>query len=198
VSPPGTAKNCLTVGASESQRPLPATIHIDPNMQDADFNAATPKVNVPLQLPLGVADNPDEIAGFSGRGPTNDVGDSRIKPDLVAPGTFILSCRSSVSTADVGPDGLNHSSLPPGFYADDKDNLATHAEAVGRGLPGAPFFGTWNESTPDAPAGSGPIYQQNYFYDSGTSMATPSPRARRRCCASIFGSGAEWSVRPGR
>src|SRR4029077_18795186 len=54
-----------------------------------------------------------------------------------------------------------------------KDNVATHAEAVGRGLPGAPFFGTWNENTPDAPAGSGPIYQQNYFYDSGTSMATP-------------------------
>ncbi len=171
VSPPGTAKNCLTVGASESQRPLPATIHINPNLQDDDFNVATPKVNVPLQLPTGTqADNPDDIAGFSSRGPTNDAGDSRIKPDLVAPGTFILSCRSSVSTADVGPDGLNPS---PTFYADDKDGVATHAEAVGRGLPGAPFFGTWNENTPDAPAGSGPIYQQNYIYDSGTSMATP-------------------------
>ena len=174
VSPPGTAKNCLTVGAAESQRPLPAIIHIDPNLQDADSNAATPPVNVPLQITTGnQADNPDDIAGFSSRGPMNDVGDSRIKPDLVAPGTFILSCRSSISTADVGPDGLPHSSLPPGFYADDKDNVATHAEAVGRGLPGAPFFGTWNENTPDAPAGSGPIYQQNYFYDSGTSMATP-------------------------
>ena len=172
VSPPGTAKNCLTVGASESQRPLPATIHIDPNLQDNDSNPATPKVNVPLQLPMGTqADNPDDIAGFSSRGPTNDTGDSRIKPDLVAPGTFILSCRSSVSTADVGPDGLP--SVPPSFYADDKDGLATHDEAVGRGLPGARFFGTWNENTPDAPAGSGPIYQQNYFYDSGTSMATP-------------------------
>jgi serine protease AprX len=174
VSPPGTAKNCLTVGASESQRPLPATIQINPNLQDDDSNPATPKVNVPLTLTIGdQADNPDNIAGFSSRGPTNDISDSRIKPDLVAPGTFILSCRSSVSTADVGPDGLNHSSLPPGFYADDKDGVVTHAEAVGRGLPGAPFFGTWNENTPDAPAGSGPIHQQNYFYDSGTSMATP-------------------------
>jgi serine protease AprX len=174
VTPPGTAKNCLTVGASESQRPIPATVHIDPNLQDADFNPATPKVNVPLQLPFGSpADNPDDIAAFSSRGPTNDAGDSRIKPDLVAPGTFILSCRSSVSTADLGPDGVDHANLPPGFYADDKDGVATHPEAVGLGLPGAPFFGTWNENTPDVPPGSGSIYQQNYFYDSGTSMATP-------------------------
>lgn len=174
VGTPGTAKNCLTVGASESQRPLPAIIHINPNQQDADFNPATPKTNVPLQYLMGTeADDPESIADFSSRGPTKDTGDSRIKPDLVAPGTHILSCRSSVSTADVGPDGLDHDSIPPDFYADDSDGVATHAEAVGIGLPGAPFFGTWNESTPDAPAGSGPLCQQNYFYISGTSMATP-------------------------
>ncbi len=37
-------------------------------------------------------DNPDEIAYFSSRGPTAD---GRIKPDLVAPGTWIISTRSS-------------------------------------------------------------------------------------------------------
>ena len=174
VSAPGTAKNCLTVGASESVRPLPATISINPNLQDSDFNAATPKVNVPLSIPIGPqADNADDIATFSSRGPLNDTGDSRIKPDIVAPGTFILSCRSSISTADFGPDGVPHVGGITGFYSDDADGVATHAESVGRGLPGARFFGTWNEFTPDAPAGSGPIYQQNYMYDSGTSMATP-------------------------
>jgi subtilisin family serine protease len=176
VTPPGTAKNCLTVGASESLRPLPANISINPNLQDEDFNPATPEVNVPLAI-NGVgaeADNPEHIATFSSRGPMNDTGDTRIQPDIVAPGTWILSCRSSVSTADVGPDGVQHGAFggsPP--YADDRDGAATHTEAVGRGLPGAPFFGTWNQNTPDAPAGSGPLYQTNYFYDSGTSMAAP-------------------------
>ncbi len=172
VTAPGTAKNCLTVGASESVRPLPATISINPNMQDDDFNPATPEQASPLNInnfDQG-ADDVEDIAGFSGRGPTDD---NRIAPDIVAPGTFILSCRSSVSTADVGPDGLPHTPPLTGFYADDADGNATHAEAVGRGLPGAPFFGTWDQNTPDAPPGSGPNYQQNYFYDSGTSMATP-------------------------
>ncbi len=175
VSAPGTAKNCLTVGAAESVRPLPGSISITPNLQDADHNPATAKTSVPLTLNSFSlqADNYDDIASFSGRGPLNDTGDTRLKPDIVAPGTFILSCRSTVSTADVGPDGLAHSAQIDGFYADDADDVATHAEAVGRGLPGAPFFGTWNQNTPAAPAGSGPLAQQNYFYDSGTSMATP-------------------------
>ena len=175
VLAPGTAKNCLTVGAAESVRPLPSAITIDPNLQDDDHNPATPKVNVPLTLNnFGQqADNADDIAGFSSRGPVNDVGDNRTKPDIVAPGTFILSCRSSISTADTGPDGLTHTADLDSRYADDANGSASHAEAVGRGLPGGRFFGTWNQTTPPAPAGSGPLAQQNYFYSSGTSMATP-------------------------
>jgi PGF-pre-PGF domain-containing protein len=42
-------------------------------------------------------DNPDEIASFSSRGPTAD---GRIKPDLVAPGTWIISTRSSETNDD--------------------------------------------------------------------------------------------------
>ncbi|MGY1764642.1 S8 family serine peptidase [Geodermatophilus sp. SYSU D00779] len=175
VQAPGTAKNCLTVGASESVRPLPAAISINPNMQDHDHDPATPKTNVPVTRNnfSQQADDADDIADFSGRGPVKDIGDTRTKPDIVAPGTFILSCRSTVSTADVGPDGVRHSADIDALYADDADGVATHAEAVGRGLPGAPFFGTWNQNTPAAPAGSGALAQQNYFYSSGTSMATP-------------------------
>lgn len=175
VTPPGTAKNCLTVGASESVRPLPGLVTRDPNVQDADFNPATPPVNVPLSINTidEQADNADHIAVFSSRGPLNDTGDTRIKPDLVAPGTWILSCRSSVSTADVGPDGLPHVGAVAGFYANDADGVATHAEAVGLGLPGGPIFGSFNQNTPAAPAGAGVLAQQNYFYNSGTSMATP-------------------------
>jgi subtilisin family serine protease len=84
VTSPGTAKNCITVGASENRRP--------------EFNTQTYGGWWPEDYPATpirsdpMADKPDEIAAFSSRGPTRD---NRIKPDVVAPGTFILSTRST-------------------------------------------------------------------------------------------------------
>ncbi len=64
VSSPGTAKNAITVGASENNRPE-----------------------------LGKhADNANSVAIFSSRGPAPD---GRVKPDIVAPGSWILSAKSS-------------------------------------------------------------------------------------------------------
>ncbi len=82
---PGTAKNCLTVGASENYRP--------------SWTSYTYGLNWPSRYPVNpvyadyLANNPNGIAAFSSRGPTDD---GRIKPDLVAPGTFIFSTRSSL------------------------------------------------------------------------------------------------------
>ncbi|CAG9606506.1 S8 family serine peptidase [Pseudoneobacillus rhizosphaerae] len=66
ISSPGSAKNAITVGASENNRPT--------------FGS--------------YADNINQIAEFSSRGPTKD---GRVKPDIVAPGTYILSSRSSLA-----------------------------------------------------------------------------------------------------
>ena len=44
------------------------------------------------------ADNPSQVASFSSRGPTSD---GRIKPDVVAPGTWILSARSTQMASDI-------------------------------------------------------------------------------------------------
>ena len=66
VASPGTAKNAITVGASESRRPLGGIF---------------------CGLDDGSADNAGHIADFSSRGPTND---GRMKPDLVAPGTRVV------------------------------------------------------------------------------------------------------------
>jgi serine protease AprX len=82
VTPPGTAKNCLTVGACENDRPTKTTTY--GQGWSSDFPADPIKSD-------RVADNPEGIVAFSGRGPTHD---GRIKPDVVAPGTYILSTRS--------------------------------------------------------------------------------------------------------
>lgn len=83
VSSPATAKNCISVGASENERPA--------------FNSNTYGGWWPNDYPVApfrndpMADNPAQVVAFSSRGPTSD---GRIKPDVVAPGTFILSTRS--------------------------------------------------------------------------------------------------------
>ncbi|MEE9223844.1 MAG: S8 family serine peptidase, partial [Thermoplasmata archaeon] len=82
VGSPGTAKNCITVGASESNRPFISK----------QYGQAWP-MDFPVD-PLSSdrwADNPDGMAAFSSRGPTRN---GRIKPDVVAPGTAILSAHS--------------------------------------------------------------------------------------------------------
>ncbi len=66
VGSPATAKNAITVGASENLRP--------------SFGS--------------YADNINHVAQFSSRGNTAD---GRIKPDIVAPGTYILSTRSALA-----------------------------------------------------------------------------------------------------
>ena len=79
VGQPGTAKNVLTVGASENERPS-----ID-SVWSSGWGFAAPILNTKK------ADNKNGMAPFSSRGPTDD---GRIKPDVVAPGTQIISLRS--------------------------------------------------------------------------------------------------------
>lgn len=64
VGSPGTAKNVITVGATE-------------NVRD---NGVLDGCN------LSTSDNADDMANFSSRGPTAD---GRTKPDIVAPGTHV-------------------------------------------------------------------------------------------------------------
>lgn len=70
ISSPATAKNVISVGATENLRPT-------------------------RQFPLGqYSDNINQMAYFSSRGPVNVV--KRIKPDISAPGTNVYSTRSSI------------------------------------------------------------------------------------------------------
>ncbi len=84
VSSPATAKNCLTVGACENFRPGDSGSRTYGDMFQ-DFPNG-PFASDP------VADSVDDVVAFSSRGPCTT---GRRKPDVIAPGTFILSTRSS-------------------------------------------------------------------------------------------------------
>ncbi len=87
---PGTAKNALTVGASENLRTEVTTRWGD--WWPDDFSAA------PIVDDL-MGDDADGMAPFSSRGPTDD---GRVKPDVVAPGAPIVSARSHDPGAGTG------------------------------------------------------------------------------------------------
>ena len=83
---PATSKNVLTVGASENNR---STITSQwGSWWPADFPADPVKTDK-------MANNSEGMAAFSSRGPVDD---GRLKPDVSAPGTFILSAKSRSTT----------------------------------------------------------------------------------------------------
>lgn len=93
LSSQACAKNCITVGASENNRPSGST---PPPGYDIPWGTGSWAIEYPVD-PINsdhVSDDPEGMAAFSSRGPTDD---GRIKPDVVAPGTNILSVRSSVA-----------------------------------------------------------------------------------------------------
>jgi len=88
VLAPGTAKNVITVGAIEQPREITNIVEYTDIFGQWHTN----------QIWLGMTDNEQQVAGMSGRGnvaPGIEGEFGRFKPDLVAPGTFVVSCRSS-------------------------------------------------------------------------------------------------------
>ncbi|HEX7673659.1 MAG TPA: S8 family serine peptidase [Bdellovibrio sp.] len=83
---PGTAKNCLTVGASKNR--------VAQGGVQGPLNKMTDGRTLWSAEPLAsstMSDTETGLAPFSSRGPTRD---GRLKPDIVAPGTNILSTKS--------------------------------------------------------------------------------------------------------
>ncbi len=160
VTGPATAKNCLAVGASENNRPgLHQTWSVrHGSIFNSDFRA----------------NNPDGMAAKSNRGLANsntpNLGDDIIKPDVVAPGTMIVSARSQATANTVWfmdnmESGVNgwtttgtwervtseaHSlstswhDSPGGDYADGADmSLECPAQNISGGGQGTKFLQFW-------------------------------------------------------
>ena len=86
ITSPGTAKNVITVGALESLRKITNTVTYTNILGEMMTNAPF----------LAKTDSEDQVAGYSSRGNVGigvegDFG--RFKPDVVAPGSFIVSTR---------------------------------------------------------------------------------------------------------
>jgi len=108
-----TAKNILSVGSSENYRDslsLYARTYSG-LCNDVPGGCDEPTTNERFSMsPIRsdtLSDDPEGMSAYSNRGPTND---GRIKPDIVAPGGWILSTRSDLASANPSQDD------PSGFY----------------------------------------------------------------------------------
>ncbi|MEZ4583030.1 MAG: S8 family serine peptidase [Caldilineaceae bacterium] len=121
IEAPATAKNVIAVGASENDRagdyPCDTTLTYPSNdpFQAGQTCAAMGGQNAlgtygvrwpdafPVEPIFGdvTAGNSGQMAAFSGRGPTDD---GRIKPDVVAPGTWLLSGYSELYRQGYDPE----------------------------------------------------------------------------------------------
>ena len=127
VGSPATAKNVIAVGAAES-----------PRASGTDGCGVTNTQS----------DDARDMASFSSRGPTDD---SRIKPELVAPGTHITGSRSHA----VGYDGSGvcNAAFPVGSTLYSLSSGTSHSTPVVSGM--AALFRQWfvqNKGAAPSPA----------------------------------------------
>ena len=118
---PATAKNVITVGALESFRNITNEFYTT-NVVGGTNVIST---NAPF---LGFTDSDNEVASFSSRGNVGigTEGDfGRFKPDVVAPGTFVVSTRSGY----MDPNNLNP--LVPDLGPDYRYESGTSMAAAG-------------------------------------------------------------------
>jgi serine protease AprX len=86
IGSPASAKNALVVGASRTSR-------TSGGLSGHTYGSVWPNnYPFPPSRDAQVSGDPEALAAFSSRGPCDD---RRVKPDLVAPGTDIVSAKSS-------------------------------------------------------------------------------------------------------
>jgi serine protease AprX len=113
VGSESAAKNCITVGASESVRlEVTPTFPTYGSLRPADF-PKPPIHDDPM------ANHAEGMAAFSSRGPTQE---GRFKPDVVAPGTSILSTHSRNAPAAKHTFGTSSDAL---YFFDTGTSMAT-------------------------------------------------------------------------
>src|SRR3954452_2429247 len=128
VGTPGTAKNVMRAGATESVRA-----------------SGTDGCGVSNSG----ANNPNDIIGFSSRGPTSD---GRMKPDVVAPGTHMTGAQPQTGASYNG-DGVCNGVFPSGSTLYSLSSGTSHSAPVVAGM--AALTRDWftrTQGSPPSPA----------------------------------------------
>lgn len=131
LNPLAAAKNCLAVGGSENDRPSGSSPTPGRDLTYGD--AYTSETLIPPIETDHFSDDPDGMFYHSSRGPTDD---GRIKPDVIAPATNVLSTRSSFGPDPIPanvtgeePELPDDDPLNPYYFWDTGTSMAAPASA---------------------------------------------------------------------
>jgi len=157
IESPGSAKNVITVGASENVQPFNAPGGAPDNSGVYDFEA----------------DNADGLVDFSSKGPCQD---GRHKPDLVAPGTHVSG--GVPQAANPGPDGTAEACFIADNQLKSKKAGVSGGPINSRSFPFFPnrqeFYTVSSGTSHAAPCVCGACaLLRQYFINQG--LAPPSP-----------------------
>lgn len=181
IGAPATAKNVITVGASENDRQgnYQCDTSLTYTSRDTSYQNGQTCSSMGGNNVLGtprqrwgftanpIADDPtagnaQQMAAFSSRGPTDD---GRIKPDVVAPGTWILSTYS-----DLYQEGYDSSTNPR--------NNAYQSDGWGMPLNAYyKYFGGTSMSNPIAAGAAAVVrdfYQKLYGHNASAALVKAS------------------------
>jgi subtilisin family serine protease len=180
IGSPATAKNVITIGASENDRQghYECDTSLTYTSRDSSYQNGQTCASMGGQNLLGtprqrwgftanpIADDPtagnaEQMAAFSSRGPTDD---GRIKPDVVAPGTWVLSAYS-----DNYQEGYDSSTNPRnGAYQSDGWGIPRNAYYK--------YFGGTSMSNPLA-AGAAAVVRDFYNKAKGVNASSALVKA---------------------
>jgi subtilisin family serine protease len=124
------AKNILCVGASENVTNIDGDNRAYNVALPGRFGAVAGAGPAPVAGNAPMSDNADNLALFSNRGrvatPAVPPAQRRVKPDLVAPGTNILSTRPvALPPFPAGSPALPNTAPTPFYYVDSGTSMAT-------------------------------------------------------------------------
>lgn len=183
VGSPGTAKNVITVGATENVHSF-STANGGNNASGNDGS----------NIPDSSANNANDMAGFSSRGPCSD---GRKKPDIVAPGTHVTG---GVAQNSPAPSASGTGSAISCFVASGVSALPGKGAAgsANNFFPlGQQFFTTSSGTSHSTPAVAGACaLLRQYFINNG--LNPPTPAMTKACLMNsaryLNGSGANDSL----
>jgi hypothetical protein len=140
ITEQGTTKNALCIGACENETDQDGDNRNYRTRQPGRYTNAAFNGTAGVATPFSISDNADDLALFSNRGRVT--ASNRIKPDLVAPGTNIISTGPSAMLPFAAGDARRPNTAPANFYCVFSGTSMATPIAAGAAILARQFYRT--------------------------------------------------------